>query len=235
MNRQENNVGNALCGVPRYRRSLISGRDVAAKRERYRTKQPIRNNTIGTAQRPFRTGGEINAMRELPTRPQRKLHRLAPAVYATTEYEYFFTVCARHQGEPFRNESLAETVIESLLWTKEKYNWLLYCYCLMPDHLHFVCRLTEADRKWVDAGIRGMLPEGVLDHLARFKSYTTNRSWKLGLQGKLWQKSSYDRVLNLERPFEEVVMYTLDNPVRKQFVKEWSEWPHSKIVDPWWL
>src|SRR5262245_54927531 len=57
---------------------------------------------------------------------------------------------------------------------------------------------------------------------------------ELGFQGKLWQKSSYDRVMDLEKPFEEVVQYVLENPVRKGLVKDWSEWPYSKIVDPWW-
>ena len=166
--------------------------------------------------------------------PQRKPHRLPAAVYATTEYEYYFTVCARHQGEPFRNHELAETVLKSLLWTKREYNWVLFCYCLMPDHLHFVCRLTDAEVKLINTGPRGLQPEGVLDHLARFKSYTTNRSWTFGLEGKLWQKSSYDRVLDMERPFEEVVRYTLENPVRKGLVTDWRDWPYSRIVDPWW-
>ena len=174
-------------------------------------------------------------MRNEEIYPQRKKHRLAPAVYATTEFEYFFTVCARHLGEPFRNASLAKTVVESLLWTKREYGWLLFCYCLMPDHLHFVCRLTHEQVKWINSGVRGIQPEGVLDHLARLKSFTTNASWKLGFQGKLWQKSSYDRVLDLAKPFEEVVQYALDNPVRKTLVTDWREWPYSKIVDPWWL
>lgn len=166
--------------------------------------------------------------------PQRKQHRLSPAVYATTEYEYYFTVCARHQGKPFQNRNLADTVVESLLWTKRKYNWLLFCYCLMPDHLHFVCRLTDAEVKLINTGARGMQPKGVLDHLARFKSYTTNRSWKLGFEGKLWQKGSYDRILDMEKPLEEIIRYTLENPVRKELVRDWEEWPYSRIVDPWW-
>jgi REP element-mobilizing transposase RayT len=166
--------------------------------------------------------------------PQRKRHRLAPEVYAATEYEFYFTVCARHQGEPFRNARLAEKVIESLLWTKRHYQWLLFCYCLMPDHLHFVCRLTESDVRQLNAGARGTQPEGVVDHLGRFKSYTTNQSWKFGFSGKLWQKSSYDRVLDLERPFLDVVEYALNNPVRKDLVGDWQEWPYSTIVDPWW-
>jgi REP element-mobilizing transposase RayT len=166
--------------------------------------------------------------------PQRKLHRFSAAVYATTKYEYYFTVCARPHGKPFRNRRLAETVIESLLWTKRKHKWLLFCYCLMPDHLHFVCRVTDAEVKLINAGARGTEPEGVLDHLARFKSYTTNRSWTFGFEGKLWQKSSFDRVLDMERPFEEVIRYALENPVRKELVTDWRDWPYSRLVDPWW-
>lgn len=165
---------------------------------------------------------------------QRKRHRLAPAGYATTEYEYYFTVCARHQGEPFRKRDLADAVVDALLWTKNRYQWLLFCFCLMPDHLHFVCRLTENKVRQVNAGAGGLQDEGVLDHLARFKSYTTSQSWKLGFSGKLWQKSSFDRVLDLDRPFAEVVEYVLSNPVRKELVRDWQEWPYAKIVDPWW-
>jgi len=86
----------------------------------------------------------------------------------------------------------------------------------------------------MNAGARGTVPEGVLDHLGRFKSSTTIASWKLGFHRKLWQKSSYDRVFDMQKPFEEVVQYALDNPVRKGLVADWAQWPYSKLVDPWW-
>ena len=104
----------------------------------------------------------------------------------------------------------------------------------MPDHLHFVCRLTEEQTRVINAGARGMHVEGVLDHLARFKSFMTNRSWKLGCRGALWQKSSFDRVFDLAKPLEEVIEYTLNNPVRKLLVQNWEDWQYAKIVDPWW-
>ncbi|HEY2411648.1 MAG TPA: hypothetical protein VGI40_05375 [Pirellulaceae bacterium] len=169
-----------------------------------------------------------------PNRPKRRLHRLSPAVYSKPEYEFFFTVCARHQGQPFLNDRLAKEIIDSLLWTRKRYNWLLFCYCLMPDHLHFVCRLTQESAKRINAGVRGIQPEGVLDHLARFKSFTTTQSWKLGFAGPLWQRSSYDRVFDLEQPLEEVIEYTLENPERRKLVDDWNQWPYSRIVDPWW-
>ena len=125
-------------------------------------------------------------------------------------------------------------MIDSLHWTRNEYRWLLFCYCLMPDHLHFVCRLKKDSVKIVNAGPRGIQIEGVLDHLARFKSYTTTESWKHGFQGPLWQQSSFDRVFDLAKPLEEVIEYTLENPVRKRLVADWQQWPHAKIVDPWW-
>jgi hypothetical protein len=86
----------------------------------------------------------------------------------------------------------------------------------------------------VNAGARGMQIEGVLDHLARLKSYTTTESWKHGYQGPLWQQSSFDRVFDLAKPLEEVIEYALENPVRKRLVADWQLWPYAMIVDPWW-
>jgi REP element-mobilizing transposase RayT len=145
--------------------------------------------------------------------PSRKRHRLTPGAYASSAYEYYFTVCARQQGQPFNNASLADEVVGSLIWTRNHYGWVLFCYCVMPDHLHFICRLPEKSCKLTNAGARGIVVDGVLEQLGRFKSYTTSQSWKLGLSGKLWQKSSYDRVFDLHRPFEEVAAYVLENPV----------------------
>jgi len=176
----------------------------------------------------------MSTPQDSPDRPKRRLHRLPAAVYSKSEYEFFFTVCARHQGSPFQNAALARQVIDSLLWTRNQYRWLLFCYCLMPDHLHFVCRLTADQVKIVNCGARGLQVEGVLDHLARFKCYTTSQSWKLGFHGPLWQRSSYYRVFDLAKPVEEVVEYTLENPMRKRLVADWQQWPYAKIVDPWW-
>jgi REP element-mobilizing transposase RayT len=154
-------------------------------------------------------------------------------LYDATEFAYHFTICARHHGAPFYDERLAKVIIDSLIWTKHRYDWILFCYCLMPDHLHFLCGLTKCNTTCIDAGARGIVEESLLDQVGRFKSYTTHGAWKFGIQGHLWQKSSYDRVLDWHRPFQEVAAYILNNPVRRGLVEAAEQWPYSAVIDAW--
>jgi len=166
--------------------------------------------------------------------PQRKKHRLAMEMYTLSDCEFFFTICARHQGTPFTDPILANAIIDALLWRREFHHWMLFCYCLMPDHLHLILKLTEEEIRWINAGARGIQPEGVLDHIGRFKSYTTNQIWrKMGHEGLLWQKSSYDRILRYNDSIDAVVAYVLTNCERKNLVESWEQYPYCGIVDSW--
>jgi REP element-mobilizing transposase RayT len=105
----------------------------------------------------------------------------------------------------------------------------------MPDHLHFLVQLAANQTKWINAGARGIVPEGILEHVAQFKSYTTNQVWwKHGGKGELWQRSSHDRAIRYNDSPEAVAFYVLNNPVRKELVGRWEDYPYSKIVDKWW-
>jgi REP element-mobilizing transposase RayT len=164
---------------------------------------------------------------------RRKKHRLPMECYTASDCEFFFTICARHQGEPFSNPDLATAVVESLLWRKQHHNWTLFCYCLMPDHLHFIVQLPPHEIRYFNAGARGIVPEGILDHVGNFKKYTTMMWWRQGGAEKLWQHSSYDRVIRYNESVEPAVYYTVNNPVRKGLVARWEDYPYSAIVDPW--
>lgn len=169
-----------------------------------------------------------------PTECQRKKHRLPIEYYAASDCEFFFTICARHQGEPFTNPAMANAIVDALLWRKRHHNWKLYTYCLMPDHLHFVVQLPPHQIRYFNAGARGIVPEGILDHVGNFKKYTTTQIWwKQGGTGELWQRSSYDRMIWYNKSVEPVVHYALNNPVRKGLVARWEDYPYSAIIDQW--
>jgi len=64
-------------------------------------------------------------------------------------------------------------------------------------------RLLGEEARLLNAGARGIVAEGILDHLGRFKSFTTQQCWwKQGGAGQLWQTSSYDRVIRYNDSFE---------------------------------
>ena len=138
----------------------------------------------------------------------RKKHRLRLECYSASDCEVFFTLCARHRGKPFADSALANAIVESLLWRKRKHDWLLFCYCLMPDHLHFILKLPAHEMSSINAGARGIVPNGVLDQVGNFKKYTTTQTWwKQGGSGMLWQRSSYDRVIRYNESIQEAASY----------------------------
>jgi putative transposase len=161
-------------------------------------------------------------------------HRLPLERYSWSDCEYFFTICARHSGTPFTDPALAEAIIDSLLWRKERHGWFLFCYCLMPDHLHFIAQLPDEIRRLRKGGARGDTLEGILDQVGDFKSFTTSQIWwKIGGKEYLWQQSSYDRVIRYGDSVDHAVSYVLNNAVRKHIVDEWTQYPYAKIVDQW--
>ncbi|MHB9133692.1 MAG: REP-associated tyrosine transposase [Armatimonadota bacterium] len=168
------------------------------------------------------------------TTPHRKSHRLDLPQYSLSEHEYFFTICARHQKTPFTDPALAAAIIDALMWRRQKHHWRIFCYCLMPDHLHFILQLQEAELRLRNGGIRGFALESTLDQVGDFKSYTTSQIWwPQGGNGLLWQKSSYDKVIRCNDSVESAVSYVLNNSVRKGLVETWSDYPYAAVVDEW--
>ena len=162
----------------------------------------------------------------------RKKHRLPLEQYALSDREFLFTINARQHQQPFTDPELAKKIIAALLWRKHYHNWRMFCYCLMPDHLHFIMHLLDEEIRYIDAGARGLVPYGVLEHIGAFKRYTTTQIWwKCGGANELWHKSSYDRIIRYNDSVESAVAYVLNNPVRKRIVETWSDYPFSGVVD----
>jgi REP element-mobilizing transposase RayT len=168
-------------------------------------------------------------------KPERKPHRLPLESYTSGDVDFFFTINAHQRlDRPFTRHLLAQAIVDALLWRKHHHEWLLFCYCLMPDHLHFIMRLPERDQYYYNAGARGRVSEGVLDQVGEFKRYTTTQVWwKQGGKGMLWHTSSYDHVLRKHESVEAAVRYVVNNPVRKGLVEDWHDYPYTAIVNQW--
>jgi REP element-mobilizing transposase RayT len=166
-------------------------------------------------------------------------HRLPGFDYADPDAVYFLTLRAR-TGTPFTDPRLADEVIASLQWLRKHRGITLYAYCLMPDHLHLLLQLPENEQGTVAPAPSGRpRPAAIADPklalgtlIGSFKSFTTNRSWKLGRRGLLWQVRYYDHIVRKTEDGRRIAQYIIENPVRKGVVADPDDYPYSGMPDP---
>ncbi len=151
--------------------------------------------------------------------------RLDPELYTQSNRIYFITIRAHKNSAPFTRNDLNAMVIDTLREEQDRQNFLIFVYCLMPDHIHF---LLSPQRDGLS----------VLKFTEQYKGKTTNRSWKLGWSGKLWQQRYYDHIIRSSESLIEISKYILNNPVRKEIVEVAEDWQwggHMSQFPDWLL
>jgi putative transposase len=89
----------------------------------------------------------------------------------------------------------------------------------MPDHIHLL--MQSKDPRYSLGQVIGS-----------FKHHTTSESWKLGIQGKLWQPRFYDHIVRYYDSGDDIVEYILDNPVRRGLIGDGETYPYCDMPDP---
>ncbi len=117
-----------------------------------------------------------------------------------------------------RDDRLAEIVANSMhFYNKSDYN--LHCYCVMPNHAHFVFTLNEK-------------AHSISKIMKSIKGFTARECNKiLNRKGQFWQDESYDHILRNEREFENIIYYVLNNPVKAGFVEKWRDWQWNYLAE----
>jgi putative transposase len=113
-------------------------------------------------------------------------------------------------------DRIAAVVAGSLHFCDEKF-YKLWSYCIMPNHVHLVI-----------ATLKDAPPLYTI--LQKHKRYTARESNKiLNRSGKFWTHESYDHIVRNNDEFNKIIFYTINNPVKAGFVKEWREWKWTYI------
>ena len=145
--------------------------------------------------------------------------RLDPEIYQQSGRVTFITICAFARTLPFTLLSMNQMIIEILRTEQQRQNSIVYTYCLMPNHLHFLISPAKD-------GV------SILDFTHQYKGKTTNLSWKLGWKGILWQPRFYDHIVRAEEDLQAIAEYILENPVRKGLVASAEDWQWSGNFSP---
>ena len=116
-------------------------------------------------------------------------------------------------NEPYwlKQDAVATIVANSLQFCDGKF-YKLWCYCIMPNHVHLVITTLK------DA-------PPLYNILQKHKRHTAKECNKLlNRCGQFWTHESYDHIVRNDDEFNRIAFYTINNPVKAGFIKKWQEW-----------
>ncbi len=116
-------------------------------------------------------------------------------------------------GCHLRDPRVASVVENALLFfDTQRYN--LWCWCIMPNHVHSMIETFEH--------------YGLDKILHSWKSYTSNQANRiLGRRGALWQQEYHDRFIRDDDHHAKALRYIENNPVKAGLVAKAEDWRWS--------
>jgi putative transposase len=151
-------------------------------------------------------------------------------------YCHFVTSKTYRNQKIFSEGKVADLLIQTLLEVKEKLNFRLIGFVVMPDHIHLMLvpnkRNTISDvmrhikgrfSRRYDLLSRGMnSPDyGISDHRAGNSSLP---------KSKVWQESFYDHVIRNRKEFDERLNYLYNNPVKAKLAEKPEDYKYSSAI-----
>lgn len=132
---------------------------------------------------------------------------------ASIKKQHYLLTTAVHKRKPVLNHpEAAQIILSSLHWLESQKRIILDAAVIMPDHFHIVAGLRQDSL-------------GRLMH--SLKSYTAKKiNALLNRQGEFWQPQYHDHALRKDEDLNEVVLYTLNNPVRAKLVDDFHKYPY---------
>jgi len=130
--------------------------------------------------------------------------------FSSGEAPYFVTICSYK-----RNNISGITVFEAIRiafgWLEEKSYIKLFCFVLMPDHIHTVFRLTG--------------DKDLSEVVSNFKISIVNQLQCKIESSKFWQQGFFDHRIRENERFMQIIYYCYNNPYRADIIDTKEHYP----------
>jgi putative transposase len=136
----------------------------------------------------------------------------APPRGNTGQSVYFITASTFQRRQLFQRELMAQLFVEILFGYRDKKNYLLHEFVLMPDHFHLLLSPTLSLERSLQ------LIKGGFSYRARKE---------LGDAGEIWQSSYYDRRVRCVEEYFAFKNYIRQNPMKRGLAPTPEEYPYS--------
>jgi len=131
--------------------------------------------------------------------------------YHTFGHDHFVTFSCYKRLPYLNNDHARITFLETLERTRQRHQFHVYAYVLMPEHVHLL--LSEP-------------PTMPLSGIFRALKTQTSKQLK-GDRARFWQLNYYDFNVFTQKKFSEKLQYIHRNPVTRGLVENPEDWPWS--------
>jgi REP element-mobilizing transposase RayT len=126
---------------------------------------------------------------------------------------YFVTTNTHERRQIFIRDSACRIVLHNLEFYRDRGDFWLHAYVIMPDHLHVLLTPLRHDLSSVMRNLKSFIARQLIDDL--------NDS------PPVWQTRFHDQVIRSERHFASAVEYTHLNPVKAGLCAAPDAYPYS--------
>jgi REP element-mobilizing transposase RayT len=144
-------------------------------------------------------------------RPKKGSSYLRKGRVSIKNQHYLLTTTVLDRKPLLDREDAAEIILASLRWLENQGKIVLDAVVVMPDHVHIVSGLRS--------GSLAQVMRSLKRHTAKEINILLERD------GTFWQPQYHDHAIRKDEDLNEVVLYTLHNPVRAGLVKDFHDYP----------
>lgn len=147
---------------------------------------------------------------------------------------YFVTFSVVGWLDVFTRRSYQDIIVNSIKFCQDKKSLKLYCYCIMPSHVHFIAASESKNLGNILKSMKSFTAIEIMDainnnpqesrkelFMHQFKYYGQKKSDE---GNQFWKHDNHPFFLESKEMIDQKVNYILNNPVEAGFVNEPHEW-----------
>ena len=144
--------------------------------------------------------------------------------------------------KPISGQDNFYTIIESLRFCRQKKGMEIYCYCIMPSHIHLVFSAKNKNpgdllrdfKTYTSKKIQRQIEENNQESRKEWLLWMMEKAGKTNSNIKsrqFWQQHNKPIELWSPEVIDQKVEYIHNNPVEAGFVNEAEFWKYSSAID----
>jgi putative transposase len=155
---------------------------------------------------------------------------------------YFISFATVNWIDVFIREVYFEVMVESLNYCINNKGMVIYCYCIMPSHVHLIfsdrdnnpSKLLKEMKTFTSKELRKTIEANPTESRKRWMLKMMKEAGAINSNVKeyqFWQQNNHPIELWSNRIIDQKVNYIHNNPVKAGFVDEPHHWKYSSAKD----